>query len=143
MTKRVYLMVGVPGSGKTWVTSQLKGNLVLCHHDQFAFGHANQPEVYVDAIKDAAEKSDKPILAEAPFSISAIEGPLKDAGFTVRKVFIVEEPDIIAGRYLRRENKPIPKGHLTRLQTYIQRAAADALSFSGTSAQVLEHLKSL
>jgi predicted ABC-type ATPase len=111
MTKRVYLMVGVPGSGKTWVTSQLKGNLVLCHHDQFAFGHANQPEVYVDAIKDAAEKSDKPILAEAPFSISAIEGPLKDAGFTVRKVFIVEEPDITCAERISRYRRGTLPGY--------------------------------
>lgn len=45
-------------------------------------------------------------------------------------------------RYEAREGKPIPKGHLTRIQTYLDRA--DELgAFMGTSEQVLTHLKTL
>jgi hypothetical protein len=81
-----------------------------------------------------------PILIEAPFSVSQIKDPLEKHGRTVTPVFIVEERKTLAERYMRRENKPIPQGHLTRQDTY-QRRAIEGGHFRGTSAQILEHLK--
>ena len=140
MTKPIYMIVAVPGSGKTWVTNQLKDKFHLVHHDGF-LGHINQPEAYVAGILEACEEADKPILCEAPFSIKSIEEPLVNEGHTVEKVFIIEEPEVIRLRYFRREKRMIPKGHLTRMNTYAQRAKASG-SFAGTSDEVLNYLKS-
>lgn len=136
---RVFLVVGCPGSGKSWVCDQLKdgGKFNYVHHDLYV-GMAGPK--YVDAIRAASAESSLPILAEAPFSISQIKGPLEEDGFQVEPVFIQEHPDTITGRYRAREKKDIPKGHLTRQQTYAQRADAWG-SFKGTSEQVLKHLK--
>jgi len=134
----IYMLVAVPGTGKTWVTDQIKHNFTFIHHDGY-IGHINQPETYVKAIKEAAKDSDKPLLIEAPFSISQIMGPLEAAGYEVKPVFIVEKPEVIAERYKQRENRTIPKGHLTRLNTYIQRADAMG-AFKGTTKEVLEYL---
>jgi polyphosphate kinase 2 (PPK2 family) len=96
--------------------------------------------IYVHEIIKAATNSDKPVLAEAPFSISQTKDPLEAHGIKVIPVFIAEDPEVITERYKNREKKPIPKGHLTRQQTYAQRAK-QWKAFSGTSGEVLEHLK--
>ena len=135
----VYLVVGCPGSGKSWVCERLKERFTYVHHDLYIkmFG-----PVYVNEIFKAALTSKKPILAEAPFSISQIKDPLEKHGIRVVPVFIQEDPDVITERYLRREKRQIPKGHLTRQETYAQRARAWK-AFSGTSDELLEHLKQI
>lgn len=135
--KEAYMVIGCPGSGKSWVCDQLKEQYEYVHHDLF-IGMAG--DTYVRAIKEKSKTAKKPLLIEAPFSISAIAGPLEADGFKVTKVFIQEKPDVIAERYRQRDKKPIPKGHLTRQKTYAERAAATK-SFQGTSSQVYEFLK--
>lgn len=139
--QQIYGIVGIPGAGKTWVTSQLKDKFHLCHHDAH-IGHASQPDSYVREILHALEHSVKPILIEMPFSMSAIMEPLAAKGYRVKPVFIIESPEVVSLRYLRREKKMIPKGHLTRMNTYAQRAKA-GLGFAGTSQEVLDYLKEI
>lgn len=136
--KSIYLVVGVPGSGKSWVCEQLRDKFEYVHHDGY-IGHIKQPEVYVDAILQKAKSATKPLLTEAPFSISQIKDPLEAQGFKVIPVFILEDPRIVSERYQKREKKQIPTGHLTRMETYRSRAREWG-SFFGTSQQVLEHL---
>lgn len=80
------------------------------------------------------------MLTEAPFSVTKIKDPLEQAGFTVIPVFIIEEPNIVAERYFKREGKEISKGNLTRLETFKTRAK-EWDCFSGTSEEVYNHLK--
>lgn len=133
--KKAYLVVGCPGSGKSWVCDQLKQMFRYVPHDMFI------NKDYLDAIQRSKD-TDKPLLIETPFSISQIKEPLEKRGFQVEPVFIQEKPETIAERYKARENRDIPKGHLTRQQTYASRAK-EANAFSGTSSEVLEHLKKL
>jgi adenylate kinase family enzyme len=140
MKQTITMIVGVPGSGKTWITSQLGDDYLLVHHDAW-IGDAKQPSNYVQRILDKADGAKKPILIEAPFSISQIKEPLEQEGYKVECVFIQEPPEVVSLRYFRREKKIIPKGHLTRQATYAERAKA-CRGFSGTSTQVLEYLKS-
>lgn len=140
MSKTIYMVVGSPGSGKTWVCDQLKDKFHLIHHDGFI--HLKAPGSYVKGILDEAPKSTKPVLIEAPFSISKTKEPLEAAGYKVIPVFIVEEDSVHRKRYAARELKNIPQGHLTRTQTYLQRAK-DGKHFYGTSEQVLKHLKEI
>lgn len=141
MKPPVYLVVGVPSSGKSWVCEQLREKFEYVRHDD------HQDGGYVDAI--LADRGEKPVLCETPFSISQIMEPLLAAGRKVIPVFVIEEPQVLIDRYQRRQEekgtppenqKPIPSGHLTRQKTYADRARAHS-AFAGTSAQVLEHLR--
>jgi TPP-dependent 2-oxoacid decarboxylase len=138
-SRTVDLIVGCPGAGKSWVADRLKDSHQLVHHDA-STGMKGQR--YVKAIKTAAASATKPILAEAPFSVSQIRRPLEAAGFDVRPVYIQEKRDVIAKRYESREGKPIPQGHLTRQDTYREMADRSG-DFVGTNRQVLGHLKRL
>lgn len=135
--KKAYMVIGCPGSGKSWVCDQLKELFDYVHHDLF-IGMAG--DTYVTEIVKRSASAKRPLLIEAPFSISQIKDPLEKLGFQIEPVFIQEDLSVITERYLKRENKEIPKGHLTRQQTYNSRAQEWG-SFRGTSDQVLEHLK--
>lgn len=137
--KKAYMVIGCPGAGKTWICEQIKDKFTYVHHDLY-IGMAGG--TYVNAIKEAAKDATKPLLIEAPFSIAQIMDPLKAEGFEIEPVFIQEDPHVITERYQKRESKEIPKGHLTRQNTYLERAKAWG-SFHGTSSQVLEHLKQM
>jgi hypothetical protein len=130
------MLVGIPGAGKTWATSQVKDDFTFVRNDDHIGDN------YVEAILKAAENSLKPLLIEAPFSMKQIQDPLEYAGYRVIPVFIIEKPEVIAARYYQREGREIPKGHLTRMKTYAERAKA-CRGFAGTSQQVLEHLKAV
>lgn len=136
----MYLIVGAPGSGKTWICSQLEDKFHLIHHDGYIY--LKEPGSYVREILKQAPKAEKPILIEAPFSISQTVEPLEKAGHKITPVFIVETDKVHRDRYVAREKKPIPQGHLTRTRTYLQRAR-DGKHFYGTSAEVLKHLLSI
>jgi len=136
VSQPVYLLVAVPGSGKTWVANQLKDKFEHVAHDDYQDGG------YTGALIRMAVNSDKPVLAETPFSISQLVEPLAGRGISVHPIFILEHPTVISERYAAREGKAIPKGHLTRLITYASRAREGG-HFAGTSEEVLEHLKKI
>lgn len=131
----VYMVIGCPGAGKTWVCRQLASLYNYIPHDDY-----RDVNRYLEAIRRNAEVATRPLLIETPFSVSQIKEPLEAKGFHVVPVFIIEHPDVIRARYREREGKPIPEGHLTRQNTYWHRAQ-DWQAFTGTSAHVLEYLK--
>ena len=137
----IYLVVGVPGSGKSWVCEQLKDDYTYVHHDGFIY--LKQPGAYVqEVLKVAGNYPKKPLLIEAPFSVSETVKPLEAHGYRVIPVYIIEDPQVVSARYMKREGRFIPPGHLTRMQTYKLRAEAQK-AFHGTSTEVYNHLKSL
>lgn len=131
------MVVGCPGSGKSYVCDKLTDKFNYVRNDDH-ITPGSKP--YVDAILEAADESKKPLLIEAPFSISQVKEPLEKKGFDVECVYIIEDHRVIADRYKKRDSKEIPKGHLTRQNTYLQRAK-NSKAFTGTSDEVLEHLK--
>lgn len=132
--KQVYLLVGCPGVGKTWVSDQLKTQFNVLEHDEF------KEEGYYKAIADAARHGDKPVLANTPFGVSRLTTNIESLGPSVIPVFIIEEDEVVTQRYESRSGKKILPGHLTRQRTYLRRAR-DLGAFVGTSSEVLEHLK--
>jgi hypothetical protein len=131
---QVYMVIGCPGSGKTWVCAQLIRQYQYVRHDSFIGAN------YVAEIVRQSKTAAKPLLIETPFSVSQIKDPLELQGFRVTPVFIQELPIVIMKRYLAREGKPIPTGHLARQTTYMARAL-EWQSFHGTSDAVLAYLK--
>lgn len=134
MQKQIYMVIGCPGSGKSWVCNQLRDRYHYVSHDDYV------DTFYLDAIVRESTTAKKPLLIEAPFSISQLKDPLEGKGYSVTPIFIQEPEDVIRNRYIEREGKPILAGHLTRQKTYAERAELWH-SFAGTSEQVLAYLK--
>lgn len=133
----VYMVIGCPGSGKSWVCRQLTEQYYYVPHDDHMGKNSNR---YIAAIVSASKIAAKPLLIETPFSVSQIKEPLEAHDYHVTPVFILEQPEVISQRYLGREGHPIPAGHLSRQQTYRERADKWQ-SYRGTSAEVLAYLK--
>lgn len=126
----IYLLCGVPGSGKTWVAKQLSGFQWVPHDDHKI---EDYPKVLIKAEKSAS----KPILAEAPFRITDLIAQLKKANISVKTFYVTAPDKVIRDRYQARDKRPYPKQHASRLRTYDSRK----WDFRGTSAQVLEELE--
>ena len=137
---KIYMVVGVPCSGKSWVCEQLTEEFEYIPHDYV--GHYNEKDAYLLDILDLADKSDKDILIETPFSMNEYQKPLEEQSYEVIPVFIIESPVVLSKRYKDREGKVYPKGNLTRNQTFMKRAMDSGL-FKGTSEEVLIHLKEM
>lgn len=132
--KQIYMVIGCPSSGKSWVCNQLRDRYHYVSHDDYL------DMSYLSAIVRESATAKKPLLIEAPFSISQLKDPLEEDGYNVTPVFIQESEATIKSRYLEREGKPIPDGHVSRQKTYAERAKLWH-SFAGTSEQVLAYLK--
>ncbi len=129
---KIYLLAGVPASGKSWVCSKLHDTYTVVQHDDYMKGG------YLEAIK-AATAGPKPVLCETPFSVSQLQEPLLQAGHEVEVVFVYAPEAELLLRYESR-GRSMPKGAEARQATY--RARQELLkSFGGTSTEVLEYLK--
>lgn len=142
MMQPIYLICGVPGSGKSWVCEQLKSDFeYLCHDD---YSKENFPVL----LAQATISSNKPVLADCPFAERELRERLFEKGCHVISVFIIETPEICQARYEEREEAkrrklhPYPKQFLSRAASIASRAV-EWKAFRGTSQEVLDHLKGL
>jgi hypothetical protein len=147
MTPKIVLLVGCPGSGKTWVANQLQDLYDHLPHDDYQDSIARYIKdisrlVRLSGIYNAGAEQPKPILIETPFSVSKIVGPLAELGLYPTCVYIVDNKALVEERYYRREGKTIPLGHLTRMDTYESRAQEQG-AFYGPPDKVLAHLKAI
>lgn len=135
----IFLVAGVPASGKSFVCEKLTHRFEYVHHDGFIY--LKQPGTYLSAVLQAAKTATKPLLIEAPFSVSGIKDPLEKAGFRVTPCFIVEKEPVLRKRYEERNRKEthIIQGHLSRQKTFKKRAI-EMGAFYGTSTEVLDYL---
>lgn len=135
--KKVYLLVGVPGSGKSWAAKQLADKFHHVPHDDY-------DERIYPSILLTATASEKPVLGEIPFGLSKIQESLEEHGCDVVPVFILEDEEAL---YRIWEERKLSKsstiaGHLERQRTYKKRAK-ELGAFSGNSAQCLAHLEAV
>lgn len=136
--QKIYLLAGCPGVGKSWLTRLLMDKYTPIEHDEYR----DNEDRYVPALLRAARNGQKPIIANTPFGVSEIMAEIDQAGGECIPIFVVDNPEVIKARYLARDGKPIPAGHLTRNQTYMKRAH-NLGAFMGTGEQVLKHLRGL
>lgn len=130
--KKVYLICGVPGSGKTWVSKQLAHKFEYIPHDMHYKDHAK-------VIAQKSESLERPIITECPFAERELRAVLTASGLEVKPYFVVEHPDVAKARYESRENKPFPKNNYTRASS-ISKRADEWQAPKGTSQEVLELL---
>lgn len=164
MTKTLYLVCGVSGSGKSWASRQVAHKFHYIPHDR-CWVHPTKPSWnpatvwaadlgdesryfpgaksnHLEVLIAAAKVAEKPLLTECPFAERILREGLEQAGLTVIPIFVIEEPRIVSRRYFQREKKEIPKAALTRARSIVDRAR-EWRAFSGTSDQVLDHLKGI
>jgi tRNA A37 N6-isopentenylltransferase MiaA len=130
----VYLICGVPGSGKTWVASQLAERFAYVPHDDHIGGDL------AAELAARARDGDGPFVTECPFGERELREQLEAEGFKVRPYFIVEPTEVVQARYKKRTGKELPKGAVTRTKTINKRVAEWNVP-SGTAAEVLAMLK--
>ncbi len=134
MAKDIFLICGVPGSGKTWVSEQLKDQYEYVPHDKHPI------ESYGSVLASAAKTATKPIIAECPFRMSQLIEELKAKNVSVNPYFIVEMAKTVRERYEKRESKPIPKQHISAIGKL--RGTADKYkAITGTSDEIHRYLK--
>jgi len=155
--KPVYLVIGVPGSGKSWVCRQLTDTFHYVPHDK-AWTHPTQKPVpaaeadaewpkgaksnHLEVLLRAAKTATKPVITEVPFGERRLRDQLSAAGVKVHPVFVVTDPDTVARRFLHREGKRPQPGTMKRAAD-MQARAKDWHAFAGTSQEVLDHLNGL
>lgn len=130
--RKIIVIAGVPGSGKTWVATQIPTifpHITYLSHDKHFRDH-------LGAIKALQSNH---IITESHINISKLLLDLKSAGFGVKAYFIIETPEVVRSRYEAREGRSIPKQHLGRIDTMRSRAREYG-AFTGTSYQVLNGL---
>ena len=145
LKNKVFIVCGVPASGKSWVCNQLKGDYKYIPHDgwgqRFEKSGDEYLEEYADAILGACKSSHKPILGDCPFAERKLRDLLRARRVEADFLFLKIDDSTLTDRY-RERNKPIPKGHFSRLNS-IPGRAAEWRAFYGSSTEALEHLKSL
>lgn len=132
----IYLICGVPGSGKTWVCNQLTDKFTYIANDDF---------IGSDPIKEAyraSRSSEKPVLFDCPFGERLVRDNLINKGCQVIPVFVIEDPQTTKKRYESREGKPFPSQHLTRSMS-IGARAEQWRAKSGTSEEILQYLRGI
>lgn len=145
MAQVVYLVCGVPGSGKSWVCDQLKG-FVYVSHDAFigpktGLSKAVGTAGLVAAVKEAT-KGKNPVVVDCPFGESELKAKLEAAGCEVEPLFIVETTAVIKERYRSRNgaSRELPKASATRAESIKERAKEWGAK-CGTSKEVLSMLE--
>jgi len=132
--QKIFLLCGVPGSGKTWVATQLRDKFHYCENDDY-IGNDYGAEL----IKES-RNAPKAILATCPFAERDLRDRLERAGCEVIPVFVLEDGQTVRKRYEAREQRPIPSQHITR-SISIKNRASEWGAFGGKSTEVLEFLR--
>jgi gluconate kinase len=140
MTIEIYMVCGVPGSGKTWVCNQLIDKFKYLSHDLYKDKLVDEcVKARLDMIKHGTTKH---ILIDCPFGERKLRESLEKLNFKVKPVFIIEDANIVKQRYEKRENKPFPNAQYARCSTIINRAK-EWNTPNGKSEFILKYLKNI
>jgi hypothetical protein len=130
----VYMVCGVPGSGKTWVLNQLTDLFTLVRNDDHI--ENNKKTLFILS----AAHTVKPVLTDCPFGERLERDALESVRLEVWPYFIVEPVHVVMQRYQKREGKPLPMASVTRASTIKNRAEEWGAPY-GTSEVILDLLK--
>lgn len=131
MKQTIYLVCGVPASGKTWVCSQLKGFTYVPHDDYIG-------KDLISALATAAA-GDRPVVSEVPFGERELINALRGKHFVVRPYFIIEPAGVISNRHRPRGGTPSPST-MKRLPGLIKLAEEWKAPY-GTSTKIFRLLQ--
>lgn len=130
----IYVLVGVPASGKSYVCEKLKDKFVVCEHDKVP-----SRQLYTAAVSALAHGG-KTVIAEAPFNAQELVSALIARRHTVHQVLVTASLPELEQRYLLRAGKSYPPNFRTNHYRYL--AAPHRFLFSGTGDAVVAYLSS-
>lgn len=139
----IYLLCGVPGSGKTWVIEQL----FKCR-PPLGFTSIEHDSISREKLLSLAkslyppEHMKRSLIIDCPFDERSLRSELERLNLKVTPIFIVEHPSVIEVRYFKREGKRPSQSILTRAET-IMNKVNEWGAFYGTSDEVFRHLKGI
>lgn len=131
--RKVYMICGVPGAGKSWVCKRASSRYDYIAHDDYI----GDEGAYLDML---STERDRPVITECPFGERLLREKLEFLGAQVIPLFVIEDPETVKTRYFKRKATMPSKNVLTRAVT-IKTRAKEWEAFSGTSSQVLEFLR--
>lgn len=142
MNLTVYMVCGVPGSGKTWVCDQLTHKFNYVKHDDFIIKGPNSLDKHKDVVASviAHATKDKPVLLDCPFAERELKQKIESVGFRVKPFFIVEPVAVVQARYWEREKRDLPQASVTRAVTIRTRAEEWQAPY-GPAALILDYLQ--
>ena len=127
--KIVYMMVGIPGSGKsTWVRQNRDEDWVVISPDAILeerYHYEWTPERAAEAWADSYQQFGS-LLVEggtmvwdatftSPMMRSAILHIAKGVGYTVKAIFCQANMDLCFSRNLKRDREPVPENTIRRM----------------------------
>lgn len=127
--KIVYMMVGIPGSGKsTWIRQNRGNDWVVISPDQVLeerYGYEWTPERAAEAWAESYQRfgalllEDRTMVWDATFTSpmmrSAILHIAKGIGYTVKAIFCKTNIDLCLSRNLKRDREPVPDSTIRRM----------------------------
>lgn len=132
--KTVYLLIGAPAAGKSWVAKQLIDQFTYISYDE------NSKKEHLTLLLSAPV--DKPIIYDPTFKISTLIRCSSNE-FNIRLIAIQEEETTLKARVMQRGGSwtgTIMKRNVEIKKRY-EKYGADG--FCGTSSECLEYLRSL
>ena len=131
MPREVHLLVGVPGSGKSWVAERVGDGFEHIAHDE----HAARD--YARVLAERARAGGKPILAEAPFRVGVLQAMLTAHRVPVKSYYLDVDQETAKRQYEARTGKAFPEQHARNLERYAMRD----WDHRGSADAMLEKLK--
>ena len=128
--KTIYLVCGVPGSGKSWVCEQLSNKYIYVSYD-----HVPKKQ-HIDMMYEAKG----PVIHDLPVKVSTFIKRYS-CDFNIVPVFIIESEKTIRSRLKKRGGKFTK--HIRKRMETMERRAAQYGVFVGTSDEVLRYLSKI
>lgn len=135
MSQKVYIVCGPSGIGKTWVCEQLKDQYEYVPHD------IHDVKEYPDALEEAANTSQKPVVGEAPFRTSVLVNELRQRGIKCEAIYIVEPEHVWESRVMLRDGALGVTERRIKQYHHLKNRAAEVGDYVASAQEVLTYLK--
>jgi hypothetical protein len=128
----IYLLVGAPCSGKTWIIDQAKDFAQCVEHD----ASLDNLDKYAGRVANAACAGI--VVADIPFKGEEFAAQLSKLGLDVHKLYVLVRDGDLKQRYFKRNGK-LPHQYILNTNKSIMEHFQEG-EFAGDSTHVLEYL---
>lgn len=135
--QNVYLLFGVPCSGKSWVISHLPRT---CYRYVSHDASSSRTSLVRTCAMEAA--GDRPVIVDCPFDERNLRFDLENAGLSVIPVCVLAPAPVVNRRYMARNGVPAPANVLTRATT-IHQKVDEWVCYAGESDEILNFFQAM
>ncbi len=132
----VYLLCGLPASGKTYICERLGWSYVP--NDSYM----NRESSLVQAVVQIASRARlTPVITDCPFGERVRREMLESMRIQVIPYFVLESVDVLWKRYQARPQRPLKREYFVSRAPGLKQRAIEWRAPHGTSDQILNLLK--